>query len=379
MRELVRNVDGLPRAAGGVLSDAIRSSSAASWRRARARSGRALAARLGVPFVDTDAEIERATGRRIARALARRGRGGVPRARARAGRALCSATGAARHRLRRRHASPIDAHAAPRDRPRRSSSRSRRRPRRSRARVRRPGDAPEPRASAATRSRARASSLDARAEAYAECHLTLATDALDPDAVADAVVALAERDPLLVPLGLAQLRDRRRASTRPALLTDAIARCAPSSVVVVTDSNVQRARGAAIDAALRPLASVHRVTLAARRVAQDARHASATIWDAALGAGVDRDAVVRRGRRRRRRRPRGLRGGVPASRRALRPGADHAARDGRRLGRRQDGLRSPDGQEPRRRVPPAERRRGRPRAPRRRCPRASAPPGWPRS
>ena len=58
----------------------------------------------------------------------------------------------------------------------------------------------------------------------------------------------------------------------PARLTDAIARCAPSSVVLVTDSNVQRARGAAIEAALQPLAlEGHARHAAPRRGAEDAR------------------------------------------------------------------------------------------------------------
>ena len=133
--------------------------------------------------------------------------------------------------------------------------------------------------------------LEQRAEAYAECHLTLATDAMDPDAAVDAIVALVARDPLVVPLG-------KRSYTidvalnAPALLTDAIARCAPSSLVVVTDANVQRARGAALETALHGLAiSSTRVTLAAGEQ-HKTLSSVATIWDAALGASVDRDAVL---------------------------------------------------------------------------------------
>ena len=64
----------LPDAAGGVLRRCERSSSAASWRRARAPSGPRLAARLGVPFVDTDAEIERTTGKTVPELWQRGGR-----------------------------------------------------------------------------------------------------------------------------------------------------------------------------------------------------------------------------------------------------------------------------------------------------------------
>lgn len=133
--------------------------------------------------------------------------------------------------------------------------------------------------------------LRARAEAYAECHAMLATDTAEPDAIVDAIVALVERDPLVVPLG-SRTYTIDVCNDAPTRLTDAVARCAPSSVVLVTDANVQRARHAAIEGALAPLAIVGtRVTLPAGE-----RHktlaAVSTIWDAALGAGVDRDALV---------------------------------------------------------------------------------------
>ena len=139
---------------------------------------------------------------------------------------------------------------------------------------------------------ARATELLAqRADAYAECHLTLATDALDVEAVVDAIAALGARDPLAVPLG-ARSYTIDVAHGAPELLTDAIARTAPSCIVVVTDANVQRARGAALEAALHGLAvRKTRVPLAAG--AQHKTLASvSTIWDAALGAGLDRDALV---------------------------------------------------------------------------------------
>jgi shikimate kinase / 3-dehydroquinate synthase len=133
--------------------------------------------------------------------------------------------------------------------------------------------------------------LDARADAYAECHLALSTDALDPDAVADSIVAAFERDPLCVPLG-----GRSYAIDvvldAPARLTDAVACAAPSSVIVVSDAIVQRARGDALEKAVGPLAIQGiRVTLPAGERHKTLASVS-TIWDAALGAGIDRDAVV---------------------------------------------------------------------------------------
>jgi shikimate kinase/3-dehydroquinate synthase len=133
--------------------------------------------------------------------------------------------------------------------------------------------------------------LAERAEAYAECHLTLSSEALDVAAVVEAVAALVVRDPLVVPLG-ARSYTIDVCDGAPARLTAAVARCAPSSILLVTDSNVQRARGAAIDAALRPLALPGaRVTLPPGERQKTLASAS-TIWDAALGAGVDRDALV---------------------------------------------------------------------------------------
>jgi shikimate kinase/3-dehydroquinate synthase len=133
--------------------------------------------------------------------------------------------------------------------------------------------------------------MAARAPAYAECHIALASDVLDPDAIADAVVAVARRDPLLVPLG-ARSYPIDVCVGEPSRLTDAIGRAGPSAVVVVTDSNVQRARGQALEAALRPLAlDVVKVTLPPGEVHKTLATVS-TIWDGALAAKVDRDALV---------------------------------------------------------------------------------------
>jgi shikimate kinase/3-dehydroquinate synthase len=139
---------------------------------------------------------------------------------------------------------------------------------------------------------ARAAQLIAdRAAAYAEAHAQLSTDDLDPEEVVDEIRALAERDPLVMPLG-----ERSYALDfvigAPARVTDAIASLAPSSLVVVTDSHVQRARGAALDKVLKPLAlPVTRVSLSPGE-SQKVLASAGAIWDAALGAGVDRDALV---------------------------------------------------------------------------------------
>jgi shikimate kinase/3-dehydroquinate synthase len=250
--------------------------------------GPRVATRLGVPFVDTDAEIERTTGRRVPDLWREEGEAAfrareaalveallgdpTPRVIAFGGGTVTTAK-TRRFALDRALVVTLTASAE--------------------SIAARIGEvAHRPNLAVGGNPTARARELLAqRAEAYAECHLALSTDALDTDAVADAVVALAERDPLVVPLG-----GRSYAIDvcidAPARLTDAIARCAPSSVVLVSDSNVQRHRGARLDAALRPLAvRVDRVVLAHGERHKTLASAS-TIWDAALGAGVDRDALV---------------------------------------------------------------------------------------
>jgi shikimate kinase/3-dehydroquinate synthase len=133
--------------------------------------------------------------------------------------------------------------------------------------------------------------LEARAAAYAESHAVLSTDASNPDALVDSIVAVVERAPILVPLG-----DRSYVvdlvANRPAALTDAIAHACPSSLVVVTDAHVQRDRHASLDASLAPLA-IPRTTVTLPAGEEHKTLASvATIWDAALGAGIDRDTAV---------------------------------------------------------------------------------------
>jgi shikimate kinase/3-dehydroquinate synthase len=133
--------------------------------------------------------------------------------------------------------------------------------------------------------------LDARAEAYAECHASLATDGVDADEIAEAAVAVVRRDPLVLPLGsrtyaIDVVRDQ------PETLTDAIARLAPSSLVIVSDAHVRRVRGVHLDRALSHLALPHIDVTIPHGEEHKTLNTVSTIWDAALGAGIDRDSLV---------------------------------------------------------------------------------------
>lgn len=250
--------------------------------------GPALAARLGVPFVDTDAEIERVAGRSVpaiwrdeGEAAFRAREGALVERLLGTGEPKVVAFGGGTVTVARTRRFAVD-HALVVTLTASAETIA--------ARV--PDLAGRPNLAvggdAVTRAR---ELLTARAEAYAECHLSLSTETLEPDAVVDAIVALVERDPLLVPLG-ARSYGIDVCEGEPSRLTDAIARCAPSSIVLVTDSNVRRARGEAIEAALEPLAIERtRVTLPPGESHKTLASVGA-IWDAALGAGVDRDALV---------------------------------------------------------------------------------------
>ena len=133
--------------------------------------------------------------------------------------------------------------------------------------------------------------LEARAAAYAECHLALSTEGVDLDDVVERIAKAVVRDPIAVPLGQRSYTVEI-AQGEPSRLTDAIARTAPSAIFVVTDANVLRARGKALDAALQPLALPQtRIVLPAGETHKTIASVGA-IWDACLGAGIDRDALV---------------------------------------------------------------------------------------
>ena len=130
-----------------------------------------------------------------------------------------------------------------------------------------------------------------RAEAYAETHATLPTDDRDLDGLADAALATGQRAPGLMPLG-------RRSyaidvvDDAPERLTDVLAALAPSKLVFVSDSNVERARGAALRPVRRSLA-IPAVDVVLPPGEENKNLAAvSTLWDAALGSGIDRDAVV---------------------------------------------------------------------------------------
>jgi shikimate kinase / 3-dehydroquinate synthase len=254
--------------------------------------GPIVAGELGVPFVDTDAEIEREAGARIPELWRRDGERGFRSLEqgviARllsdpSPKVIAFGGGAVTHRPTRHlaldRATVVTLHAAP------SVLQSRL------------GDAADrPNLAPATadgRLARIAELLDARADAYAEAHGTLSTDDREPRALAREIVAIAERDPLVMPLGRRSYTvDVVSGGAGSARVAAILARAEPTSLVVVTDENVRKARGGAIDEAL----NTARVPVTWSTLEPGEAHKTVAsigaIWDAALGAKVDRRALV---------------------------------------------------------------------------------------
>lgn len=133
--------------------------------------------------------------------------------------------------------------------------------------------------------------LRLRREAYAECHARIATDDVPPDALVDRVLDVAKRDLLAMPLGTRSYAIEL-GDGEPENLTAALEALRPSSLLVLTDENVQNARGAWLDRALGPLGVARHDIVIPPGEASKHLGTVSTLWEEALRRGVDRDAVV---------------------------------------------------------------------------------------
>lgn len=250
--------------------------------------GRIVAARAGVPFVDLDGAIEARAGRSVAAIFAADGEpafraleaaelasalaGPTPQVVAVGGGALLDPT---RRRAALSRARVVTLTARPE------------------ALATRTGAAGRPLLDAAgDRLAAIRALLAARADAYAEAHDRIPTDDRSPEEVATSVLEAWDRPAVAVPLG-ARSYAVRFASGAPDVAAASIAALSSSSVFLVTDANVARLHGDALDAALaargvRPRATVVLTPGEEHKRLAAVEHALSAMVD----AGADRDAVV---------------------------------------------------------------------------------------
>ncbi|RYZ66589.1 MAG: 3-dehydroquinate synthase [Proteobacteria bacterium] len=133
--------------------------------------------------------------------------------------------------------------------------------------------------------------LEERSAAYGECHLRIDTTDRTPEEVADEIAHRLGERRLTVPLG-ERSYGIQFVDDAPEALIDTVVRLAPSSLVVVTDSNVMRLRRGPLEAMLDAVLLPRTVVTLAPGEASKNLASISTIWDAALGARVDRHALV---------------------------------------------------------------------------------------
>jgi shikimate kinase/3-dehydroquinate synthase len=134
--------------------------------------------------------------------------------------------------------------------------------------------------------------LAARADAYAECHAELDTQAASESELAQRVLDVARAAPIAVPLGTRSYRVEVGSGLRARVPQHTAALAGgPARVVLVTDTHV-RPWAEPIGAALR--AAGHHVIDVLLPAGEEHKtlHSVETIWQAALGGGIDRDSVV---------------------------------------------------------------------------------------
>lgn len=129
--------------------------------------------------------------------------------------------------------------------------------------------------------------VDERAAAYAEAHAIVDTAGVPPDEIAERVIAVVREVPILVPFGTASYR--ALVTTSLASLPALVRGVRASGLVLVTDENAAphavRARealsGTAVVEVVLPAGEAHKTIASVE-----------TIWNAALAARIDRDALV---------------------------------------------------------------------------------------
>ena len=137
-----------------------------------------------------------------------------------------------------------------------------------------------------------ASLIEERTEAYAECHAEVHTDSKDPLVLAQEIDRVVSARPIVVPMGLRTYRVEVGPGVRHALAERVQRASSGKHVVLVTDTGVREPWATRLEREL--LDAGRSVALVCLRAGEEHKNIESigAIWDAALDAGVDRDAIV---------------------------------------------------------------------------------------
>jgi len=133
--------------------------------------------------------------------------------------------------------------------------------------------------------------LNARAAAYSECHVTLATDSCTPAEVAERVLSALAQQPIVVPLGTRTYRVEIGTGVRKRI-AEHVAQYLKAPVVLITDRNVQMPWAAEVSEILKANAvNCEQIVLEPGEVHKTS-FTMQMIWERALNAKVDRNSLV---------------------------------------------------------------------------------------
>lgn len=134
--------------------------------------------------------------------------------------------------------------------------------------------------------------LEQRAAAYAECHGELDTDGQDAGALAEAIDRLVSDGPVVVPMGVRTYRVEVGAGVRHQSVARAHKACSGRQVIVVTDTGVEEPWASRLREAF--AGDGYQIVPVCLGAGEEHKNLTSIeqIWNAALGARVDRDALV---------------------------------------------------------------------------------------
>lgn len=133
--------------------------------------------------------------------------------------------------------------------------------------------------------------LEERRDAYAECHASVQTSDRSPADVASSVRAAASRSTMTMPLGTRSY-GIEVASSSAESVARTVRELEPSQVLLVTDENVEHLQRPYLQALARALEMPTTEIVIPAGEAHKNLETVSRIWDAALGASSDRDAII---------------------------------------------------------------------------------------